>query len=61
MSWARIMAPLSGGAGDAESVAAAPSTFTLQADAAPLQVIAVTPVQYGANANATLTLSLIHI
>ena len=41
----------------AESVAAAPSSFTLQVDAAPLLVTSVTPVQYGANAVAALTVN----
>jgi RHS repeat-associated protein len=41
----------------AESVTNAPSSFTLEAVAAPVFVSSVTPVQYGANALATLTLN----
>ena len=41
----------------AESVAAPPSSFTLLANATPVVVTAVTPVQYANNAVATLTLT----
>jgi YD repeat-containing protein len=41
----------------AELVAVAPSSFTLQADASPAVLTAVTPVHYGTNAVASLTLN----
>ncbi|MGO9917226.1 MAG: Ig-like domain repeat protein, partial [Isosphaeraceae bacterium] len=41
----------------AESVASTPGYFTLQVNATPLVVNAVTPVQYGTNAVATFTLN----
>jgi RHS repeat-associated protein len=41
----------------AESVASAPCSYTLESYASSVVVQAVTPVQYGANSNATLTLT----
>ena len=41
----------------AESVSSPPSNFTIVANATPVAVTAVTPVHYGANATASLTLT----
>ena len=41
----------------AASVAAAPSSFTLQASASPVLATAVTPTRYGTNSTATLTIT----